>query len=252
MTESRALKQQILTLTPSSWSRKKAAEFFDTSEQSIRNARDVAASSGVLSTSDRKPRTGLPTETIEAVLQFFNDDETSRILPGKKDTVSVRKNVYEQKRLLLGNGWDLYNIFRAKEGAPKIGYSKFWSLKPKWCVSPGSSGTLNVCVCAIHQNAELLAKACGESYKDMMEVLVCDTKNRYCMVHRCSSCPGMEVLREHLYITLENYDDSDSILVEQWISTDHTDLKTMSFTKIQLIDKTLNTINKLTGYSFIA
>ena len=32
MTESRALKQQILTLTPSSWSRKKVAEFFDTSE----------------------------------------------------------------------------------------------------------------------------------------------------------------------------------------------------------------------------
>jgi len=63
-------------------------------------------------------------------LDFNENDQTSRILLGMKDRVSLRKNVYHQKQLLLGSGWELHNIFREQDPALKISFSKFWSVKP--------------------------------------------------------------------------------------------------------------------------
>ena len=43
----RAEKLQILTLVPSEWSRKKAAEIFEVSERTVRKARDLEEEHGV-------------------------------------------------------------------------------------------------------------------------------------------------------------------------------------------------------------
>ena len=53
----------------------------------------------------------------------------------------------------------------------KLGFSKFCTFRPKWCVLAGSSGTHSVCVCSIHQNAILLVDAINWDirYKDLIQ-----------------------------------------------------------------------------------
>ena len=67
-------------------------------------------------------------------------------MPGIKDYVSVSKNVHKQKRLILCNLKELYATFCEKYPELKIGFSKFCSLRPKWCVPVSSKGTHSVCV----------------------------------------------------------------------------------------------------------
>ena len=80
-------------------------------------------------------------------------------MPGKKEYVSIDRKVHKQKRLVLCNLSELYTSFKEKYPDVKIGFSKFCTLRPKWCVLAGPSGTHSVCVCSIHQNAVLLVDA---------------------------------------------------------------------------------------------
>ena len=45
----------------------------------------------------------LDNNVIDAVDEMYNDDEFTRQLPGRKDFVSVSKNVHVSKRLMLCN-----------------------------------------------------------------------------------------------------------------------------------------------------
>jgi len=79
-------------------------------------------------------------EVIEMVKKFYENDEISRICPGKADSLSVRNKdgVKEQiqKRLLLGNLHEIYVQYKATTKQP-IGFSSFASLRPRWCVIAG-------------------------------------------------------------------------------------------------------------------
>ena len=96
---------------------------------------------------------------------------------------------------------------------------------------PFHPGTHRVCVCCMHQNAELLATACGLPYKEMISALVCDVENRDCMIHRCQHCPcpGSAFLRNTLIEKLSEVDENEILLVEQWTSTDRADPKMMVY-----------------------
>ena len=146
----------MLTLTPESWSRKQAAEFFDEPEYSIRVARKLKEENGILLVPNPRHGKTLPEDIKTLVVNVFEDDEFSRLMPGKKDYVSIAKNIHKQRRLLLCNLKELYSAFKERHPDAKVGFSKFCSLRPKWCVSVGSSGTHSVCVCTSHQNAQLL------------------------------------------------------------------------------------------------
>jgi hypothetical protein len=81
------------------------------------------------------------------------------MMPGKKDFVSVKqggKREHVQKRLVLSNLKEAYQLFKEKFPDEKIGFSKFAELRPKQCVLAGASGTHSVCVCTIHQNVKLM------------------------------------------------------------------------------------------------
>ena len=75
-----------------------------------------------------------------------------------------------QKRLLLCNLNEQHNAFLKAHPNMKIGFSKFCSMRPKWCVTSSSSGTHSVCVCSYNQNAVLLTNGANinENYKDLM------------------------------------------------------------------------------------
>ena len=184
----RAQRIQLLTISPPDWSRKKIAEFFSVSERSIRNACALESESGILSMPAPRKGKQLPQATVDSIHHFYLDNENTRIMPGIKDRISISKNKYEQKRLILCTLKELYLSFVEANPNLKVGFSKFCTLRPKWCVSAGSSGTHFVCVCTIHQNVILLLQAAQveESHKDLIKLMVCNEVNKDCMLGRCN------------------------------------------------------------------
>ena len=88
----------------------------------------------------------LDKDIIDAVHAMYNDDEYSRQLPGKKYYISTAKNVHVSKRLNLSNLRELYVIFKEQRPEISISFSKFGSLRPKWCLPVGPKGTHSVCL----------------------------------------------------------------------------------------------------------
>ena len=146
-------------MTPSSWSVRKTAEVFDVSNYMVRKAFRLREEKGILATPEAKKGSVLPDTVQPLVKEFYCDDENSRLLPGKKDYVSIGRNHHMQTRLILSNLKELYSSFKEKNPAVKIGFSKFCMPRPKWCITIGASGTHSVCVCTSHQNVILLLNA---------------------------------------------------------------------------------------------
>ena len=247
-------KIQILTVVSKIWTQKEIIGFFDCTKYAVRKSVNLSDSEGILATPKRKLRSGITDTTKSKVIMMYNDDEYSRIMPGAKDKVSLGKKTYAQKRLILCTLKELFHFFRTEYSNPddKIGLTKFCTLRPKYCVLPGSSGTHNVCVCCIHQNALLLAEACGTTYKDLMAMLVCNLSDKMCMVHRCSTCPGTRALKMYLTQIFDDRDYDDLVQFQQWQNTDRAQLDNLSLNVPDFIDLVVEKIDKLTSHSFIA
>ena len=179
-------------------------------------------------------------------------------MPGKKDYVSVGKGrkerIHVQKRLLLSNLNELYTEFKKINPDIKIGFSKFCTLRPKWCVSAGAAGTHSVCVCTYHQNAILLLSAISWNitYKDLMAKVVCDTLSNECMVHRCMNCPGTAYLRAFLDEELGEIDEDQEFHFNKGESTDRSQLITQTVTVEEYKDLLIKCIDELTAHSYIS
>ena len=80
---------------------------------------------GIMSTPN--PRLGkvLPKTTADLIKAFYYSDEVSRIMPGKKDYVSVNlhgERQHLQKRLILCNLKEAFKEFKDQNPDIKIGY----------------------------------------------------------------------------------------------------------------------------------
>ena len=131
-------------------------------------------------------------------------------MPGKNDYVSIGRKQHMQKRLILCNLKELYVSFKTKYPQEVIEFSKFCSLRPKWCITVGASGTHSVCVCTLHQNAILLTNSIQIkcTYKYLMAKVVCDVTSNECMVHRYPNCPGVVSLKKFLDAQLIDNDEN--------------------------------------------
>ena len=105
-------KIQILTLIPDKWSREYASKQFNVREYLIQIARELKKFGGILAKHVPKKGKTLPQETLDLVQSLYEDDECSRQLPGKKDFVSISRNVHKQKQLVLCNLSELHSAFR--------------------------------------------------------------------------------------------------------------------------------------------
>ena len=94
----------VLTAVPKSWSVRKTAKMFNASRYLAGQAKRLVAEKGVLSSPNPSEDHGVNV-AFEEVKKFYLSDDISRVMPGKKDFVSVRgadgKRVHKQKRLLL-------------------------------------------------------------------------------------------------------------------------------------------------------
>ena len=160
-------------------------------------------------------------ETIDLVHDFYENDEYSRQLPGKKGYMSIQKSVHKQKQLILCNLHELFVAFKERKPDVKIGFSKFCILCSKWCVIAGSSEAHSICVCTTQWNTILLADALNweVTYKDLANKVVRDPPNGECIMHCCTNCPGTNTLHKFLEVELSDIDPNFPFHYLQWQTT---------------------------------
>lgn len=198
LTNNDPLRVSILTIALDCWSLRQVATEFDTSVRMAKAARNLKKSEGILAIPLPKKGKTLPEETVNQVIDFYNNDLNSRIMPHKNEAVSViieGKKQKMQKRLLLCDVVDLHKQFKEKNPTFRISLSKFAQLRPKWCVFAGSSGTHSVCVCTIHQNfktmldAARLAEFCKDTknpikdHNDCIKFVLCRNPQPNCYLN---------------------------------------------------------------------
>ena len=231
-----------------------------------RTAKNLVKKSGILSSPNPKHGCTLSTDTIRLVQCFYELDEVSRIMPGKKDFVSIREGdhrVHVQKRLILGNLKEVYQQFKEKYPMVKVGFSKFAELRPRNCVLAGTSGTHAVCVRTIHQNVKLMMVGGKipelsanddvplQDYNHCLAKIICNPLHPDCYFQFCSSCPGTSGLQEHLY-ELMDISMIDSVQYKQWISTDRSRFVTLSKPAEEFVELFCDQLKTLLTHSFIA
>ena len=165
-TSNKAATLQLLTLGPSSWTIEKTANEFGVSKFMVKKAQALKKEKGIFPAISPKKANKLSEEMKMKVIDFYNDDEVSRVCPGKKDFVSVihsqGKQEHVQKLLLLASLRKRYLHFKEKSGdEDNIEFSKFCQLRPRWCITVGAKGTHLVCVCEQHQNQGRIFWGCG-------------------------------------------------------------------------------------------
>lgn len=251
-------KVQILTVLPRSWSIRRIQSEFGASNYMVRKAKHLVKVKGIMSTPNPKSGNPLPSHVADLVAEFYESDEVSRMMPGKKDFVSVRKGgqrVHMQKRLILSNLKEAYQLFKDRFSNESIGFSKFAELRPKHCVLAGASGTHSVCVCTIHQNVKLMITGANmpelTSYQHCLAQIICNPPLPECYLGSCSCCPGIAKLTDYLMkIMDENL--IDNIIYKQWVSVDRCTLETISMSADDFIDTFCDKIQLLLPHSFIA
>ena len=229
---------RILTVLPKSWSIPRICKEFDVTIYTARLAKKIVKNKGVMSSPNPKAATQLSGDTVILVKTFYYHDDISRVMPGKKDFLSVRnaegEKEHKQKRLVLCNLKEAYHQFKQQHPDIKVGFSKFAELQPKECVLAGATGTHSVCVCTIHQNVKLmmagsrleaLTNGWFSHYKDCLAAIQCEPPHYNCAVGKCTECPGPDALREELEDAMEE-NGVETVQYNQWTNTDRANLET--------------------------
>lgn len=272
---STSMKTMILTIAPTSWSENKLAEEFGTSRRQARKAKQLVNQFGILSSPNPRGGRKLPAETENLVQDFYLREDISRIMPGKKDFISVKlddgKRTHIQKQLLLCNIDELYQRFKDEYPNIKVGLTKFFTLRPKQCILAGDSGTHMVCVCTYHQNVKLMLNG-GDianltagsamqlsSYKDCLRQMMCPNPTLTCHLmttktppnERCNSCPGLSAIREHLKIQFDNNQVTE-VQFEKWDGTDRYTISTRLLSSDSFVDELCDALDLLKPHAYIA
>jgi hypothetical protein len=135
----------ILTIFPNSWSNQKVQGVFTRAcNCMIRGVKQFVMDQGIISPPNPKPGNTLNKITVEVVERFCSSDEVSRVMPAKRDYISIKVSgvkMREQKRLLLCSLKELYSHFKNSHPQAKVGCSKFATCIPE---------TVLWQVCAVH------------------------------------------------------------------------------------------------------
>lgn len=158
----------------------------------IQTAIKLKAENGILSLPGKRQGNKLPEDIKLRILEYYSNPDFSqvRMMPGKNDCVSMGKGNFEQKRLILCNLKEMHQDYTVDFPNDKVGLSIFCSLRPKYSIIAGASGTHTVCVCEKHQNVKLMLYSCKSpiSYRDLISLLVNKEDSIKCMMRLCTVC----------------------------------------------------------------
>lgn len=261
--ETSADKYLILTTLPKSWSARKIEKEFNASYYMANRSKILQEEKGVLSTPNVKLGSMiLSEETVNLVQTFYEEDDISRVCSGKRDFVTISSDnvrISKQRRLVLCNLKEVYQIFKQKYSNIKIGFSKFASLRPGNCILANSSGTHTVCVCIYHQNVKLMFDAVKrnnvlpehiKTYRDLISEIICADQKSECQLNKCEDCPGATKLINFLKIIHEN--DIETISFKQWHQVDRCSIETVQMDAQHFIDTFSEKVYQLIPHHFIA
>ena len=249
----------MLTVLPKSWSVKKVQQEFGVSEYLAQQSKKLVEEGGILSFPDPSCGLSLPPETVIDICTFYESDDISHVMPGKKDFVSVkkeRKREYFQKRLVLSNLRGVYHKFKERFPDRKIGFSKFAELRPKNYVLAGTSGTHSVCVCTIHHNVKLMSLVQEMQipevpmYHYCLAKIICNPPHPRCYLGECDAYSEIKMLKEEL-LTYFDKIDVEQIVYKQWVSTNRSTLETFCSPVEEFADTFCKKIELLCPHSFI-
>ncbi|KAE8742419.1 hypothetical protein FOCC_FOCC012030, partial [Frankliniella occidentalis] len=260
---------RILSLLPSSWTQRRIMEEFGlTAHHLITVTNRLVAEQGILPS--MKPRIGqsLGEDVLKKVQDFYEDDEENvYILPGKGNSYSVKiggEKVHMQKRMLLNTVSELHSLFLTKHPDVTISFSKFASLRPKYCVLPNGPGTHTVCVCSTHQNVRLMVEGAGlfrstkedmhpiETEHDCLKMVQCDPPTHECLYKECNDCPGLDALKEILEVTFD-IESIDQVTFDRWVKGEkHWTLETLIKPSEEFIACLLEDVDNLRLHDFLA
>ena len=125
-------------------------------------------------------------------------------------------------------------------------------------VTANDSCMNNVSVCAIHQNVKLMTHAVpsNDTYKNLLQKLVCDTDNRACMMKQCDKCLGIIKLCDYLTDIFHDDDDGDEVIVSYKYWSDEgsgfTSLTDRHAPCDEFIEKLILKIDDLTQHHYTA
>lgn len=267
-------KLKILTLLPSDmpteeikgrFGEKATTFLIKKSKKMVQNLTSVENEMQIL----KKGRKKLLDETKEIVESFYNDDEISRIMPGKNDFVTVRNEGISsqiQKRLMLSSIGECYTEFKRRHPTVKIGKTSFTTLRPKHCKILGVGNQQNVCVCTTHQNMKLMVDQCHfnmlilenqqkfKSYKDVIEFVLCDDANGSdkCFFKMCDKCS--QNLKKLSDLMIQNFENLGifEIKYKKWTNTDRCNLETLVDDVEEFVKNFCKHLRKLIPHNFIA
>lgn len=157
-TTNRNMKVKILSVLPKEWSIRKVQSLFgeDVSKHMVTQTKELVRKNGILCDTMKKIGSKLLDEsTLQKVRDFYYSDGISRACPGMRDYVNKYSEcgVVEkvQKRLILMNLREAFELFKSENINDKIGFSKFASLRPPEYILAGSAhGVHTTCVCTAH------------------------------------------------------------------------------------------------------
>lgn len=149
-------------------------------------------------------------ELNQTVRNFYLREDISVVLPGKKDTVTVKdlngNKTVERKRVLVDSKANVFKTFKLEYPELKIGQTKFSHLNP-----PAVASFLKMpeysCLCKFHENFKKLFSCAKpwlndktlESYVDFLKRIVCSVDNFDCMMSKCKGCQNFKISDEFLF-----------------------------------------------------
>ncbi len=173
--------------------------------------------------SNPKPSTdkGISNESKDLVVKFYEKDDISKMMPGRKDYKVVKTTggkESRQKRVMVLTVHEAYAIFNENNpGLMKV--SKFASLRPEH-VMLASRMPHNVCGCKLHSDIILLLESLHRKLPnlfplysfDFLENVVCDTESEECMINDCATCKDGKLFSEKYDVK----NPGDKITYVQW------------------------------------
>lgn len=158
--------------------------------------------------------------TKKYVTSFLEKDECSRSCPGKKDTVTFKKDK-RQKRYLNDSLFNLHKTFCLENPHLRISYATFCKVRPFWIVAPKVSER-DTCLCVVHENMELLTNKlfnnkviAQSSPRQICKVLCCegDHLKEECLQRSCKLC------KNNMISMLPSIcEENSTIAIPQWVS----------------------------------
>lgn len=135
----------------------------------------------------------------QTVKDFFLQCDTSKIAPGKRDTIT-RDKVKKQRRILCDTMPHLYKRY-ISSCKPYISFTSFYRLKPFWVVSPRERDR-QTCACKKCENINMLAlalwrKGVIQTWKTdlLIQQISCSKDNKSCMYNTCQECKNLDVIK---------------------------------------------------------